>query len=91
MRFNVINSELLCCMSALSPSDQFGNYNVEKLMKLGQFYPDDFSDLVGLEQELDLYLDNVTHDTRFASLDNIGDLAELMVTTMKQLSYYLVY
>ena len=55
-------------MSALSPSDQFGHYNVEKLKKLAQFYPDDFNDLVGLEHELDLYLDNVTHDTRFASV-----------------------
>ncbi|KAI5001688.1 hypothetical protein ZWY2020_026338, partial [Hordeum vulgare] len=90
-RFNVTNSELLCCMSALSPSDQFCHYNVEKLMKLAQFYPGDFNDLVSLEHELDLYLDNVTHDTRFASLDNIGDLAEMMVTTKKHLSYPLVY
>ncbi|KAI5014096.1 hypothetical protein ZWY2020_055486 [Hordeum vulgare] len=91
VRFNVINSKVLCCMSALSPSDQFGHYNVEKLMKLAQFYPDDFSDLVGLEQELDLYLDNVTHDTRFASLDSIVDLAKLLVTTKKHLSYPSVY
>ncbi|KAI5010448.1 hypothetical protein ZWY2020_012585, partial [Hordeum vulgare] len=90
-RFNVISSELLCCMSTLSPSDQFSHYNVEKLMKLAHFYPDDFNDFVALEHELDLYLDNVTHDTRFASLDNIGDLAELTVTTKKNLSYPLVY
>ncbi|XP_020148567.1 uncharacterized protein [Aegilops tauschii subsp. strangulata] len=91
MENDYVNPKKIRQRTALSPSDQFGHYNVEKLKKLAQFYPDEFNDLVGLEHELDLYLDNVTHDTRFASLDNIGDLAELMVTTKKHLSYPLVY
>jgi hypothetical protein len=92
-RFNEVNSELLCCMSAFSPSDQFRLYDDEKLIKLAKFYPKDFNDdeLDHLEQELCLYLDNVLNDTRFASLDTIIDLAKLMVTTRKHLSYPLVY
>ncbi|XP_010229985.1 uncharacterized protein LOC100829763 [Brachypodium distachyon] len=90
-RFNTTNSELLCCLYALSPSGHFVHFNDEKLLKLAQFYPDDFKDLTILEHELHLYLDNVTHDTRFASLENIGDMAELMVTTKKHTSYPLVY
>jgi hypothetical protein len=80
-------------MSAFTPSDQFSLYDDEKLMKLAKFYPKDFRDdeLDHLEQELCLYLDNVLNDTRFASLDTISDLAKLMVTTRKHLSYPLVY
>jgi hypothetical protein len=92
-RFNEVNSELLCCMSAFSPSDQFSHYDGPKLMKLAKFYPKDFSDedLNHLEHDLSLYLDNVLNDTRFASLDTISDLAKLMVSTRKHISYPLVY
>uniref|UniRef100_A0ACD5UQE5 Uncharacterized protein n=1 Tax=Avena sativa TaxID=4498 RepID=A0ACD5UQE5_AVESA len=41
--FNEVNSELLRCMSALSPSDIFGQFDKEKLVKLAKFYPDDFN------------------------------------------------
>jgi hypothetical protein len=80
-------------MSAFSPSDQFSHYDGEKLMKLAKFYPKDFSDeaLNHLEHDLCLYLDNVMNDTWFASLDRISDLAKLMVTTRKHISYPLVY
>ena len=82
-RFNVVNYELLLCMPALSPSDQFGQFNKEKLLKLAKLYPDDFihKDMVTLEHELGLYIDNILNDTRFASLDNITDLSKLMVDT----------
>ncbi|VAI26333.1 unnamed protein product [Triticum turgidum subsp. durum] len=92
-RFNEVNSELLLCLSALSPSDLFCHFDKEKLLKLAKFYPDDFNhkDMVTLEHELGLYIDNILHDTRFSSLDRISDLAKLMVDTRKNLSYPLVY
>ena len=92
-RFNEVNSELLLCMSALSPSDLFSGFDKEKLAELAKFYPDDFNhkDMVTLEHELGLYIDNILHDERFSSLENIGDLAKLMVDTRKHLSYPLVY
>ena len=62
-------------------------------MKLAKFYPDDFNhkDMVTLEHELGLYIDNVLHDTQFASLESISELGKLMVDTRKHLSYPLVY
>ena len=92
-RFNEVNNELLCCMSAFNPSCQFSHYDDEKLMKLAKFYPNDFSDneLEYLEKELCLYIDNVRNDTRFASLETINDLAKLMVSMKKHFSYPLVY
>ena len=92
-RFNEVNSELLLCMSALSPSDLFSRFDKAKLLKLAKHYPDEFNhkDMVTLEHELGLYIHNMLHDTRFSSLDKIGDLAKLMVDTRKHLSYPLVY
>jgi hypothetical protein len=92
-RFNEVNSELLLCMSALSPSDLFSRFDKEKLVQLAKFYPDDFNhkDMVTLEHELGLYIDNILHDARFSSLDSITDLAKLMVDTRKHLSYPLVF
>lgn len=92
-RFNDVNSELLTNMSALGPSDLFRTFDKEKLMKFAEFYPKDFNDndMVTLEHELGLYIDNVVHDKRFASLENMCDLAKLMVATRKDLSYPLVY
>jgi hypothetical protein len=80
-------------MSALSPSDLYGQFDKEKLLKLAKLYPDDFNhkDMVNLEHELGFYIDNALNDTRFASLDNITDLSKLMVDTRKHLSYPLVY
>jgi hypothetical protein len=92
-RFNEENSELLMCMSALSPSDLFSHFDKEKLIHLAKFYPDDFvhNDMATLEYQLGLYIDNVQHDERFANLQSISDLAKLMVDTRKHLSYPLVY
>ena len=63
-RFNEVNNELLCCMSAFNPSCQFSHYDDEKLMKLVKFYPNDFSDndLNHLEKELCLYIDNARNE-----------------------------
>ncbi|XP_010527160.1 PREDICTED: uncharacterized protein LOC104804546 [Tarenaya hassleriana] len=92
-RFDEINSELLICMASLSPADSFREFNMPNLVKLAEFYPDDFSFLekVSLRHELSIYIDNLTKDDRFSNLTNLGDLAHLMVETKKHLSYPLVY
>jgi hypothetical protein len=42
-RFNEANSKLLRCVACLSPDDSFAAFNKEKLLRLAQFYPNDFS------------------------------------------------
>jgi hypothetical protein len=63
-RFNEVNSELLLCMSALSPCDLFSHFDKEKLIVLAKFYPDEFdhNDIATLECQLGLYIDNVLHE-----------------------------
>jgi hypothetical protein len=41
--FNEACLELLLCVACLSPDDIFTSFNKEKLLRLAQFYPNDFS------------------------------------------------
>jgi hypothetical protein len=80
-------------MYALSPSDLFCQFHEEKLLKLAKIYIDDFNhkDMFTLEHELSLYIEKILNDTRFASLNNITDLAKLMVDTRNHFSQPMVY
>jgi hypothetical protein len=92
-RFNETSSQLLICAAAFSPRDSFHAFNVENLISLAKFYPDDFSsmDLRDLSQQLCLYIIDVRDDVRFSNLHTIADLSQKMVETGKQLCYHLVY
>ena len=55
------DSELLICMASLSPIDSFVQFDKSLLVRLAELYPDDFTcvERRSLEQQLDIYLDNV--------------------------------
>ncbi|CAA7044918.1 unnamed protein product [Microthlaspi erraticum] len=93
VRFDEVNSELLVSMASLSPIDSFHQFDKSKLVRLAEFYPDDFSllELRSLDHQLDIYLDNVQRDERFSKLESLGDLARVMVETRKHFSHPLVY
>jgi hypothetical protein len=66
---------------------------IESLMELAKTYLDDFSlrDLDDLIIELNIYIDNVRADARFAQVATISELDKLTVDTNKNLSLPLVY
>ncbi|CAM8982703.1 unnamed protein product [Rhodiola kirilowii] len=92
-RFNEVNSELLICMASLSPTDLFRHFDMLKLMRLAEFYPNDFDfgDRMALEHQLRIFIDNVRQDERFMHLNDLGALARVMVDTGKPSSYILVF
>ncbi|CAM9000202.1 unnamed protein product [Rhodiola kirilowii] len=92
-RFNEVNSELLMCMASLSPTELFRHFDMLKLMRLAEFYPNDFDfgDRMALEHQLRIYIDNVRQDERFMNLNDLGALARVMVDTGKHLTYILVF
>ncbi|XP_066334313.1 uncharacterized protein [Miscanthus floridulus] len=51
-RFDEINMELLSCMSAFSPSNLFASFDAQKLCRLAEFYPKEFSNNNLLKLEL---------------------------------------
>jgi hypothetical protein len=50
--------DLLSCMSAFSPSHSFASFDAQKVRRLAEFYPNDFSNnnLLQLELQLDNYI-----------------------------------
>ncbi|GJV27274.1 zinc finger MYM-type protein 1-like protein [Tanacetum coccineum] len=57
-RFNEVTIELLLCMGCLRPNDFFLAFNKDKLVRLAELYPSDFSELdrVYLDDELETFL-----------------------------------
>jgi len=92
-RFNEANSQLLTQIAAFNPKNSFEAFKFESLMELAKSYPDDFdsTQLRDLGRELNIYIDNVKADERFANLNTISELAKLMVGTSKHLGFPLVY
>ncbi|XP_034205316.1 uncharacterized protein LOC117619459 [Prunus dulcis] len=77
-RFNEVNTELLICLACLSPNDSFVAFDKQKLLRLAQLYPQDFSDedLLALDDQLELYIHYVSSSSDFSDLQGIGDLAK---------------
>ena len=88
-----MNSALLIHMAFFNPKNSFAAFNLDSLLKLAEFYPDDFNStqLMNLGHELWIFIDNVRADQRFANLDGIADLAKELVETKKHLAFPLVY
>jgi hypothetical protein len=92
-RFNEASSELLLCVACLSPDDMFASFNKEKLIRLAQFYPNDFSavQFITLDNQLETYIFDMRSSDEFATLKGIGQLAEKLVKMKKDVVYPLVY
>ncbi|CAL2245229.1 unnamed protein product [Prunus armeniaca] len=64
-----------------------------ELLRLAQFYPQDFSDgdLLALEDQLELYIHYVCSSSDFFDLQGIGNLAKKMVETRMHRAFNYVY
>ncbi|CAJ2657317.1 unnamed protein product [Trifolium pratense] len=60
-RFTEVGTELLLCVSCLSPRDSFSAFDKEKLLRLAQFYPSEFSpiQILALDSQLENYFIDV--------------------------------
>ncbi|KAL4030482.1 hypothetical protein IC575_008719 [Cucumis melo] len=89
--FTESSTELLLCMACLNPSNSFAAFDRQKLSRLAQFYPRDFSaiELFMLDDQLQNYIIDIRLE--FVELKNIGDLAVKMVATKRNKVYSLVY
>ncbi|KAL4625418.1 hypothetical protein ACB092_05G024200 [Castanea dentata] len=87
------NFELLLCVACLNPDNLFSAFSKEKLIRLAQFYPSDFSivQVSFLDNQLETYIHDMRSSEEFSALKGIGQLAEKMVEMKKNVSYPLVY
>jgi len=88
-RFNEANSELLLCVACLSPDNLFVAFNKDNILRLAQFYPNDFSavQLITLDNQLETYIIDMCSSEEFATLKGIVQLAEKMVEMKKDIVY----
>uniref|UniRef100_A0A0R0F360 TTF-type domain-containing protein n=1 Tax=Glycine max TaxID=3847 RepID=A0A0R0F360_SOYBN len=70
VRLDEKNTELLQCVSCLSPSSSFEAFDVKKLLRMVELYPNDFVDVpeVMVRHQLQNYVRNVRCDSKFAKL-----------------------
>jgi hypothetical protein len=92
-RFSEVNTELLLCMACLNPSNLFCAFDKQKLNRLAELYPYDFSelDLIALDIQLQNYIVDMQSNDMFLELNGIDELARKMVETQKDVTYPLVY
>ena len=92
-RFNEVNTELLLCVACLNPVNSFDAFNKERLMRLAQFYPKEFSaaQRMVLENQIETFIIDMRSDKMFQELHGLGQLAKKMVETKRNLVYPLVY
>ncbi|XP_039026246.1 uncharacterized protein LOC120159751 [Hibiscus syriacus] len=92
-RFDEVSIELLTCMASLSPLDKFSSFDKQKILRLAELYPDEFTsvDRLALDDQLDNYIVDMRRDDRFWVLKDMGELSMKLVETKKHQVYQQVY
>ena len=87
------NTELLQCASCLSSAKSFAIFDVNKLLRMIEFYLNNFIDVpkVALHTQLKNYVTNVRSDPKFAKLKGFSDLCVKLVETNKCNTFAMVY
>ncbi|XP_070002086.1 uncharacterized protein [Nicotiana sylvestris] len=93
-RFDAVSIDLLLGMASLNPVNSFGNFDKNRIMRLTEYYPNEFdsSQLRDLSCQLDsfiLYAYGV--DKRFFGLKGISDLAKVLIKSYLHQTWPLVY
>ena len=92
-RFFEASTDLLDCITCLDPKNEFSNFDMDKLVHLGDLYPIDFisTGRTFLYQELQSFLSDMRIDGQFFNVEDLGSLAKKMKETMKDRVFPMVY
>ncbi|XP_070015770.1 uncharacterized protein [Nicotiana sylvestris] len=92
--FDVVTSDLLLGMACLNPIDLFANYDKDRIMKLAEYYPNEFDDnkLRDLSFQLDSFIvyARMPH-SKFINLKGMKDLAIVMAETKLDQTWCHIY
>ncbi|XP_075084970.1 uncharacterized protein LOC107778741 [Nicotiana tabacum] len=93
-RFDAVSTDLLQGMASLNPVNSFGNIDKNGLMRLAEYYPNEFdsSKLRDLSCQLDSFIVNARGvDKRFFGMKGISGLAKVLVKSNLHQTWPLVY
>ena len=84
------NTQSVLCLSS---AKLFVAIDVKKLLKITEFYPNDFIEVlvVALHHQVKNYVINVRSDPKFAKLKGLSDLCAKLVETNKCNTFAMVY
>ncbi|XP_047264324.1 uncharacterized protein LOC124896689 [Capsicum annuum] len=92
--FDVVSTDLFLGMTCLHPAKLFGNFDKKKIMRLVEYYPNEFdrSKLQDLSCQLDNFIAHVRDSNkRFFNMKGITDLAKVLVESELHQTWPLVY
>ncbi|XP_059310239.1 uncharacterized protein LOC132061435 [Lycium ferocissimum] len=93
-RFDEVTTDLLHGIACLNPIDSFSSFDLRKIMRMAERYPDDFDEfsMGALKNQLASYIIDVRDlDERFSDLKRLCDLSKRLVQTKKHSNYPLVF
>ncbi|XP_009786661.2 uncharacterized protein [Nicotiana sylvestris] len=93
-RFDEVTTHLLHGIACLNPINSFSSFDIRKIMRMAELYPDDFDEfsMGALENQLASYIIDVRDvDERFSDLHGLCDLSKRLVQTKKHSNYPLVF
>ncbi|XP_021760341.1 uncharacterized protein LOC110725168 [Chenopodium quinoa] len=92
-RFDEVSKELLICMSCFNHINQFSSFDINKLIRLAKFYPNEFSsvEISFMEDSLKNFIVDIKSDERFLNLKNLNDLSMKLVETKRNETHPIVY
>ncbi|KAM3219992.1 hypothetical protein P3L10_024523 [Capsicum annuum] len=92
--FGEVTTDLLHGIASLNPVNLFSSFDIKKIMRMAELYPDDFDELNMsiLENQLSSYIVDVRDvDERFSNLNGLCDLSKRLVQTKKHSNYPFVF
>ena len=86
-RFTEATTELLVCVACLNPNDTFSTFDKQRLIRLIEFYPSNFSslELMKLDDQLVNYILIVRSNNDFLEVKGIVELDKKLVKRKKNL------
>ncbi|XP_055800444.1 uncharacterized protein LOC129869894 [Solanum dulcamara] len=93
-RFDEVTTDLLHGIACLNPINSFSSFDIKKVMRMAELYPDDFdeSNMNALRNQLASYIVDVRDvDERFSDINGLCDLSKRLVQTKKHFTYPLVF
>ncbi|XP_055835135.1 uncharacterized protein LOC129903612 [Solanum dulcamara] len=92
--FDEVTTDFLHEIACLNPINSFLSFDIKKVMRMTELYPDDFdeSNMSALENQLASYIVDVRDvDERFSYLNGFCDLSKRLVQIKKYSTYPLVF
>ncbi|XP_049344995.1 uncharacterized protein LOC125809387 [Solanum verrucosum] len=88
--FSDVTPEFLYGVACLNPIDSFSSFDIQKIMRMTELYPEDFDELnmFALENQLANYIIDVRDiNKRFSNLHGLCDLSKRLIQTKKHSCY----